>query len=151
MPHYHAVGTLLKRPPFLSHVNSDTLSAEIIFLAFPLWSWSTLQAKLSMELMCRAFTTSSGHICSISIFNSAASSSAMSALSRSTAIMKTGGIKSSKIISVHQTYGSTVGYNYAALILIFNDFYRGKDSDFNEKDAWNYLNNISASRGIVME
>ncbi|OJD24077.1 hypothetical protein ACJ73_04565 [Blastomyces percursus] len=61
------------------------------------------------------------------------------------------GMKSSDIIPAHQTYNSTVDYAYAILKLIFNDFYHGKDSVFNEKDARNYLYGMFASQGIVME
>ncbi|EEP80947.1 predicted protein [Uncinocarpus reesii 1704] len=46
---------------------------------------------------------------------------------------------------------STVDYAYTVLKLVFNDFYRGKDSVSGEKDAWNYLYGIFASQGIVME
>ncbi|EAS34713.3 uncharacterized protein CIMG_00067 [Coccidioides immitis RS] len=61
------------------------------------------------------------------------------------------GMKSSEIIPAHQTYNSTIDYAYAVLKLIFNDFYRGKDSVFDKKDARNYLYGIFASQGIVME
>ncbi|OJD13730.1 hypothetical protein AJ78_05842 [Emergomyces pasteurianus Ep9510] len=61
------------------------------------------------------------------------------------------GMKSSEIIPAHQTYNSTIDYANAVLKLVFNDFYRGKDSVFDEKDARNYLYGIFASQGIVME
>ncbi|KAI1916105.1 hypothetical protein LOZ58_004392 [Ophidiomyces ophidiicola] len=60
-------------------------------------------------------------------------------------------MKSSEIIPAHQTYNSTIDYANAVLKLVFNDFYRGKDSVFDQKDARNYLYGIFASQGIVME
>ncbi|EGE04991.1 hypothetical protein TEQG_03835 [Trichophyton equinum CBS 127.97] len=61
------------------------------------------------------------------------------------------GLKSSEIIPTHRTYSSTIDYAYSVLKLVFNDFYHGKDSVFNETDARNYLYGIFASQGIVME
>ncbi|EGD97990.1 serine/threonine protein kinase [Trichophyton tonsurans CBS 112818] len=61
------------------------------------------------------------------------------------------GMKSSEIIPAHQTYSSTIDYVYTVMKLVFNDFYRSKDSVFNETDARNYLYGIFASQGIVME
>ncbi|QVM10733.1 hypothetical protein D8B26_005386 [Coccidioides posadasii str. Silveira] len=61
------------------------------------------------------------------------------------------GMNSSEIIPARQTYNSTIDYAYAVLKLVFNDFYRGRDSILNEKDARNYLYGIFASQGIVME
>ncbi|EER37404.1 conserved hypothetical protein [Histoplasma capsulatum H143] len=61
------------------------------------------------------------------------------------------GMKSSEIIPAHRTYNSTIDYTYAILKLVFNDFYHGKDSVFDEEDARNYLYAIFASQGIVMD
>ncbi|OAT09499.1 hypothetical protein BDBG_17236 [Blastomyces gilchristii SLH14081] len=60
-------------------------------------------------------------------------------------------MKGSEIMPPKRTYSSTINYMFTILKLIFNDFHRGKDSVFNEEDAWNYLYGIFASQGIVME
>lgn len=49
------------------------------------------------------------------------------------------------------TFTSTIDYIFFITKLIFNDFYRGRDSILGEDDARSYLYGIYASQGILME
>ncbi|KAI1935159.1 hypothetical protein LOZ66_005465 [Ophidiomyces ophidiicola] len=51
----------------------------------------------------------------------------------------------------NRTFQSTIDYIYIIVNLIFNDFYRGRDSITSEEDAQYYLYSIFASQGILME
>ncbi|OJD13646.1 hypothetical protein AJ78_05927 [Emergomyces pasteurianus Ep9510] len=54
-------------------------------------------------------------------------------------------------LSPHQTFVSTIDYVFMLVRLMFNDFYRGRDSIVSEEDARNYLFSLYACQGILME
>ncbi|KAI1937030.1 hypothetical protein LOZ57_006697 [Ophidiomyces ophidiicola] len=61
------------------------------------------------------------------------------------------GLDFCRFLAPDQTFQSTIDYVYMIVRLMFNDFYRGRDSILNESDAQLYLYSIYACQGILME
>lgn len=62
-----------------------------------------------------------------------------------------GGLDICRYLPLHQSFASAIDYIFFIVKLIFNGFYRRRDSIEDEDDARNYLNSIHMSQSILME